>query len=133
MNGERYVRQKLQIHQQGPETLHTCSNQALPLDDPKATHAAAVPIQAVLLVVPLTPATDSFHFAAILRLPAYTCCTLCLHREPPLFIEMFPGLVGCLIVAQLLPILAGRADATEIFRMKVVEYLMHVAGGKSSY
>ena len=98
------------------QKVQTCCYQALPLDDSKAAHTTVVSIQTVLLEMSLTPAADSLHLAAIFRLPANAWRVLCMDSSPTLFIELSPGPVGHLIMAQSSPVFAGRTDAAQIFR-----------------
>lgn len=111
---------------------HACSNKALSFDDLKTRHTTAVTIQAVLLIVLMSPAAYSLHFAAILSLPADTGRVLFLDGGPTLFIELSPGQVGSLIVAQLSPVLAGGTNTAEVFGREITKYLMHASTRKSS-
>lgn len=111
---------------------HACSNKALSFDDLETGHTTAVTIQAVLLIVLMIPAAYSLHFAAVLSLPADTGRVLFLDSGPTLFIELFPGQVGSLIVAQLSPVLAGRTDTAKVFGREITEYLMHTSRRKRS-
>ncbi len=99
--------------------------------DPKALHTAAVAIQTVLLIMFTTPAADSLHLAAIFCLPASAVLLLCTYCDPSLFIKVPPGSVCSLIVTQVSPMLAGRADTAQVLGREVAEDVMQVSRCKS--
>ena len=106
---------------------HTCDDQTTPLHNSKAMHTAAMSIETVLLKMPVTPASDSFHFAAILCLPAnavldlFTCC------GPALLIEIFPRPVCSLLMTQVSPVLACRTDTAQVLGRQVGKDVMQGA------
>ena len=103
----------------------------MPPHDPKALHTAAVAIQTVLLIMFTTPAADPLHLAAIFCLPASAVLFLCTQCDPSLFIKVPPGSICSLIVTQVSPMLAGRADTAQVLGREVAEDVVQISRCKS--